>query len=259
MLLEVLLVSGLWQQEPCPPALTQTNTTIGALSNSQQLSLCVSDSVLVKGKAGSLTLVMNSTSTAPRCLVYPNGLSPDLTLNLLQSGHVGCWSLYPPAEPIAIVNVGTPSNALARSLLKNFRPLQPRILYTPKTALVSNTQVVFSSTAKVEVQKCQLLGLSCQVRFTPLVYSWKLGSATSKLAKPALVVQAGKLRAALTVSYKIEYVFPGLTSWRLVRPNLISNANPVDLLVSDVPDPTSTPRAPRLVYRPCQRSSDWGC
>lgn len=259
MLLEVLFVSGLWLQEPCPPALSQTNTTIGALSNSQQLSLCVSDSVLVKGQDGTLTLVMNSTSTAPRCLVYPNGLSPDLTLNLLQSGHIGCWSLYPPSEPIAIVNVGTPSNTLARSLLKNFRPMQPRILYTPKTSLVSDTKVVFSSTAKVEVQKCQMLGLSCQVRFTPLTYSWKLGSATSKLARPNLMVQAGRLRATLTVSYKVEYVFPGLTSWRMVKPNLSSNANPVDLLVSDMPSPTSTPRVPRLVYRQCQRSSDWGC
>ena len=259
MLLEVLFVFGLWQQEPCPPALSQTNTTIGALSNSQQLSLCVSDSVLVKGKDGSLTLVMNSTSSAPRCLVYPNGLSPDLTLNLLQSGHIGCWSLYPPSEPIAIVNVGTPSNTLAHTLLKNFRPLQPRILYTPKTGLVTDTKVVFSSTAKVETQKCQLLGLSCQVRFTPISYSWKLGSETSKLARPALLVKAGRLRATLTVAYKIEYVFPGLTSWRTVKPNIISNANPVDLVVADAPSPTSTPRAPRLVYRPCQRTSDWGC
>lgn len=266
-LLSSLLVTGLWQQTPsCPPAFSFTNTTVGALSDSVELSLCVSNAVLIKGSNGSVSLAIGApSSTAPRCLIYPNGLSPDLMASLLQSGHVGCWSLYPPSQPIAIVNVGKPSQTKLTAALKSFRPSTPRIFVKPNSGIQVGTAVQLSSSATIQLIKTKLLGLSAQIRFKPLSYKWQIvnnagvvNNATS--VQPSYLANTkGGVQVNLAISYSIEYLFAGLTSWTRVRPNIYSNAVPVAFQVGQEINPPIR-HIPRLVAQPCiPKVLSWGC
>ncbi|CAB4681468.1 MAG: hypothetical protein F2662_01455 [Actinobacteria bacterium] len=266
LLLTTLLVSGLWYQAPsCPPAFSFTNTTVGALSDSAELSLCVRNAVLVKGSNGSVSLAIGApTATAPRCLVYPNGLSPDLMASLLQSGHVGCWSLYPPSQPIAIVNIGKPSQTKLSAALKSFRPTTPSIFVKPSSGILVGTGVQLSSSANLQLIKTKLLGLAAQIRFKPLNYKWQItdngSSASATISEPRYLADtAGKVQVNLAISYSVEYIFSGLNTWTRVRPNIISNATPVAFQVGQEVVPPKT-QIPRLVARPCvPKVISWGC
>lgn len=249
----------------CPGALLATNTTVGAISNSASLSVCVSKSQLITGSNGSLTLVIGGgTTNAPRCLIYPNGLSPDLTLQLLQSGHVGCWSLYPPGQPITIVNLGIPPSSRIQSVLKTFQPDVPRILINAKDPFVTGDVIPISSTAALKFIQSKLLGLPLQVRFKPANYSWLVLPSKDLYINPKIswrVRAAGLVQVNLTVAYTVEYEFPGITSWRRVQPNISINASPVTLVISEIPKvPQKDKEIPRLVGGPCQIGSlAWGC
>jgi len=250
----------------CPAAFSSVSTTIGAVSDSAELTLCAAKASLVRGSNGSLTLVVGSqTSTAPKCLVYPNGLSLDLTHSLLSSGHVGCWSLYPPNQSIAIVNIGRPSKVKLQSALKSFKPETPKIFYRPANGIEVGTQVEFSSSAKNQILKTKLVNMPAQIRFKPTKYKWSfIGGAktqVSSASKPKYIPAIpGDARALLAVSYSVEYLFTGLTSWNGVKPDLILNANPVAFTVGSNQPPQTTKGPPRLVNSPCVvGSSAWRC
>lgn len=245
--------------QPCPPAFSFTNTTIGAISNSTTLSVCVAKAVLVSGSDGSLKLVINSSQTAPKCLIYPNGLNPDLTYDLLSSGHTGCWSLYPPSLPVSIVNVGKPAQAKVTSALKSFRPNTPLIFFNPAQGIKFGEKIQFSSSAKLQIIRCKIMQLPCQVRFRPAAYSWTISGTKSKLAAPSYQAQILGLHAvSLTVTYSLEYSFTGLTGWQRVTPNILVNAPSRTFNVGgdSVPKPK---RAPRLVHSNCDSPQRWGC
>lgn len=267
LLLTSLLVTGLWQQAPtCPPAFSFTNTTVGAVSDSVELSLCVSNAVLIKGSNGSVSLAIGTSgSAAPKCLIYPNGLSPDLMSALLLSGHVGCWSLYPPSQPVSIVNVGKPSQTKLAAALKSFRPSTPRIFVKPNSGILVGTTVQLSSSANLQLIRTKLLGLSAQIRFKPLSYKWQIlnnaGAAiTATAVQPSYFASTkGGVQVNLAISYSIEYLFAGLTSWTRVRPNIYSNAIPVAFQVGQVLNPPIS-HIPRLVAKPCiPKVPSWGC
>lgn len=268
LLASIALASSSWATAPtCPSAFSSVSTTIGAVSNSTQLTLCASKALLVKGSNGSLNLVIGSqTSTAPKCLVYPNGLSLDLTHSLLSSGHVGCWSLYPPSQSIAIVNIGRPTQVKLQSALRAFKPEIPKIFLRPSKGIQIGEQVSFSSSARIQILKTRLLGLTAQIRFKPTKYKWSFvtgGSAakTSSLDKPVYVAaSSGDVRALLAVSYSVEYIFEGITGWRAVKPDLLTNANQVMFNVGSANPPKSDKGPPKLVNSPCSIGSNaWRC
>lgn len=267
LLASFALASSSWALAPnCPSTFSSVSTTIGAVSDSAQLTLCASKATLVRGSNGSLTLVIGSqTSTAPKCLVYPNGLNLDLTYSLLSSGHVGCWSLYPPYQSVAIVNIGRPSKVKLQSALKSFKPETPKIFLRPSKGIEVGTQVQFSSSAKDQVLKTKLLNLAAQIRFKPTKYKWSFVEGTSQqitsLSKPKYIpTSTGDKRALLTVSYSVEYLFTGLTNWNAVKPDLLINANPVAFTVGAAEPPKTTSQPPRLVNSPCSvGSTAWRC
>jgi hypothetical protein len=243
------------------------NTTIGAISDSSLLNLCVSKASFIKGTNGSLSLVLGSSSNdAPKCLVYPNGLSLDLTYGLLTSGHVGCWSLYPPNQAVAIVNIGKPNQSKLNSALKSFRPQVPRILLKPSRNIEVGTKVSFSSSARSETIKTKILTLPAQIRFRPVRFSWQLSqgglkpilSTTPTWAfTPAIV---GEATVSLSVWYSIEYSFTGLNPWTQVKPNIGSAASPLSFPITSRSIPETPKDPPRLVNKPCVLgSSAWRC
>jgi len=263
----MVLASSAWATAPsCPAAFNSLNTTIGAITNSTELRLCASKALLVKGANGSLSLVLGSTAnSAPSCLVYPNGLNLDLTYDLLSSGHVGCWSLYPPTQAITMVNIGKPNQAKLQAALKTFRPAIPRIFRKPNTSILVGTKISFSSSASRQLTKTKILNLPAQVRFIPIVYKWsfRLGAQqipASKLPKPAIKpTQVGIMTVDLSVTYSVEYTFPGLVPWTQVTPNLVQNALPINFLVVENP-PEILNQPPRLVQGPCSfMSIKWRC
>ncbi|NBR64624.1 MAG: hypothetical protein EBS85_01430 [Micrococcales bacterium] len=260
------LVASLNQAPSCPTAFTLTNTTIGAISNSAQLSLCVSKAALIQGSNGSITLVIGSNAAAPKCLIYPNGVNLDLMSSLLQSGHVGCWSLYPPTQPVAVVNVGKPSQVRLAAALKSFRPATQRIFLKPRTGILSGSKVQLSSSASLQKSKAKLLGLSALVRFKPISHSWSISDSNSTVTKSALTTpsyvprSAGKVFVNLAVTYSVEYLFSGLTGWASVKPNIILNSPTIAFMVSEVRPPVSVGHIPRLVAKPCLPGiRSWGC
>ena len=268
ILASLLLSTASFASAPsCPAAFSSVNTTIGAISDSKELNLCVSKAVFIKGSNGSLSLVLGSGSNnAPKCLVYPNGLSLDLTFGLLSSGHVGCWSLYPPNQSIAIVNVGRPSQTKLYSALKSFKPQIPRILLKPSKNIEVGTKVVLSSTAKAQLIKTKILTLPALIRFKPVKYSWQIRQGGQTLTKSTMPtwtftpIAKGDAQVSLSVWYSIEYSFTGLTSWALVKPNIALNASPVSFLVGESRLPENPREPPRLVDKPCQLGSKaWRC
>ena len=268
MLASIVLSSAAWVSSPsCPPAFSMVNTSVGAISNSSQLNVCVSKATLVKGSNGSVNLVLGSqVSSAPRCLVYPNGLSLDLTYGLLSSGHVGCWSLYPPYQPVAIVNVGRPSQTKLQSVMKSFRPDTPRIFMKPEKYVQVGTNVLFSTSAKTQIIKTKLLSLPAEIRFKAIRYRWGLSQGgelpkLSSLAKPSMkAIVAGDAKATLTVTYSIEYSFTALTNWSRVRPDILSNAIPLNFKIWSENAPEKAKDPPRLVNKPCELGSKaWRC
>ena len=268
MLASIVLSSSAWVSSPgCPPAFSMVNTTVGAISNSSQLNVCVSKATLVKGSNGSVNLVLGSQiSNAPRCLVYPNGLSLDLTFGLLSSGHVGCWSLYPPYQPVSIVNVGRPSQTKLQSVLKSFRPEVPRIFMKPDKNVLVGSNTLFYSSAKTQIIKTRLLTLPAEIRFKPVRYRWGFSQGgqvpkLSTLAKPSFVpTLVGDAKATLALTYSIEYTFAGLTNWVRVRPDILVNANPLNFMVGMDKPPEPSKEPPRLVNKPCELGSKaWRC
>lgn len=251
----------------CPAAFSVVNTTIGAISDSSQLNLCVSKASFIKGSNGTLSLVLGSSSNnSPRCLVYPNGLSLDLSYGLISSGHVGCWSLYPPNQAVAIVNIGKPSQPKLFSALKSFRPQAPRIFMKPTKNIEVGTKVVFSSSAKLETIKTKILSLPAQIRFKPVRYYWQIrqgGLAPIPNTAPSWTFTPsvkGDVQAALSVWYSIEYSFTGLTSWTAVKPNIGLAASPMSFQVGSPEVPSNPKDPPRLVNKPCLLGSTaWRC
>ena len=268
ILASLLLSTSSWMAAPsCPAAFSLVNTSIGAISDSTQLNLCVSKASLVKGSNGSLSLVVGTNSAnSPSCLVYPNGLNLDLTFGLLSSGHVGCWSLYPPNKAVAIVNVGKPNQSKLNSALKSFRPQIPRISLKPSKNIQVGMKVVFSSSAKAETIKTKILTLPAQIRFRPVRFAWQirqggLTPVTSSVSIGSFIPRVkGDSQAFLSVWYSIEYSFTGLTSWTRVRPNISLSANPVSFLVNSKDVPENSTEPPRLVNKPClMGSTAWRC
>jgi len=267
LLASMVLVSSTWVAAPgCPTSFNYLNTTVGAISNSSELRLCASKAVLIKGTNGSLSLVLGTSSSSPPvCLVYPNGLSPDLTYSLLTSGHVGCWSLYPPTQVIAIVNIGKPSQAKLQAALKTFRPTNPKIFIKPSNSIRVGTKILLSSSAINQVIKTKILNLPAQVRFIPFAYKWTLSLGSqqllaSKIAKPSYSpTQVGKTAADLSVTYSVEYTFPGLVPWTKVSPSIVLDAAPLSFEVGGNPTHPSW-QPPKLVQKPCSLGSiSWRC
>lgn len=254
------LLGGIWLSPTCPGSLQISNATVGAISNSTELQLCVRKATLITGSDGSLKLILNAAAAKPSCLIYPNGLSPDLSYDLLTNGYTGCWSLYPPSQPIALVNIGSPSRQQIAGALKSFKPARPRILVKPSQDLQVADRLYFSTTARAHTVTCKMLTLNCQVRFTPKSYLWRIDQTKSKLAKPNfLLSQPGWLAVSLAVSYGVEYRFVGLTNWSTVRPGIISNAPPLQLKIALIPTEPPRARIPRLVDKPCGNTPRWGC
>lgn len=265
VLASLVLLTGWAMGANCPGTFQTNKTSVSAITSSSALSICVSRAQLISGTNGSLTLVIGSSnSTAPRCLIYPNGLSPDLTSQLLQSGHVGCWSLYPPGQPVTIVNVGIPSTGRIQSALKQFKPDTPRILVSAKAPFAVGSVIPFSSTANSKRITSKLLSLDLQVRFKPVNFSWQLlpSKRVSSAAKFNWKADSlGLVQVGLKVSYTVEYLFSGITTWRRVQPEIIMNAIPVKLQISQLPEPPKPSKEiPRLVSGPCQSGLvSWGC
>lgn len=268
LLASLALTSSSWALAPsCPSAFSSVNTTIGAISDSAQLTLCASKAALIKGTNGSLNLVIGSqVSNAPQCLVYPNGLSLDLTYDLLTSGRLGCWSLYPPNQAIAIINVGKPSQLKLQSALKSFKPDIPKIFYRPSKGIEVGTQISFSSSARAQTIKNKLISLASQVRFKPTKYRWSFVSGSQKATSftsanlKYVPTNQNKVKVLLAVSYSVEYLFVGITNWNVVKPDLVANAYPVSFTVGAPDPPNSSKGPPRLVNSPCVTgSSAWRC
>lgn len=268
LLASIALAYSSWAAAPsCPGAFSSLSTTVGAVTSSSQLTLCASQALLVRGSNGSLNLVVGSSgSNAPRCLVYPNGLSLDLTHSLLSSGHVGCWSLYPPSQTLAIVNVGKPSEVKLQSALKAYKPETPKIFYKPTKDIQVATRISFSTSAKLQTLKTTVMGLPAQIRFKPSRFKWSFLASGDKpkasvLSKPTYIpLVVGDTKVALTVSYSVEYSFTGVTLWRIVKPDIVLNAAPVTLRVSSAVAPETSKDPPKLVNSPCLLdSSDWRC
>ena len=261
ILTSLLLISGL----SCPGAFLTNTTTVGAITSSNTLSVCVSKSQLIHGSKGSLTLVIGgSTTSAPKCLIYPNGLSPDLTMQLLQSGHVGCWSLYPPGQAVTIINVATPPTAKIQAALKDFKPDLPRIFLNAKPPFAIGSVLPFSSSATSKNIKSTLLTLPLQVRFTPATFSWQLMPIKKSFSSAKIKWKAdvsGLLEANLKAGFSAEYKFTGITNWRRVLPNIVMTALPVSARINQLPEPPTQPlEIPRLVGGPCApKSTVWGC
>jgi hypothetical protein len=261
ILTALVLISGL----NCPGAFLTNTTTVGAITSSNTLSVCVSKSQLINGSDGSLILVIGGSATsAPKCLIYPNGLSPDLTMQLLQSGHVGCWSLYPPGQTVRIINVATPPTAKIQAALKDFKPDLPRILLTAKPPFAIGSVLPLSSSANSKNIKTKLLTLPLQVRFTPSTFSWQLLPIKKSYSSAKIKWKAdisGLLQVNLKVGFLVEYKFTGITTWRRVIPNIVMNALPVSARIDQSPEPPiQSSQIPRLVGGPCQvKSLAWGC
>ena len=266
LLTTALLASAAWFSAPsCPLPLASNRTTVGAITSSTALSVCVSNSKLVEGTNGSMILVIGSSaSPSPRCLIYPNGLSPDLAFSLLDSGHIGCWSLYPPGQVVTIVNLNTPSQASIQAALKSFKPDAPRIKVKPGSEVPIGTSLSFTSTAATKMIRSVLLNLPLQVRFKPGSYYWRLTPVNKTFSSAGALWKAdrvGSIQMEHRVSYSVEYSFVGLTPWRIVKPNIVMTASPMSLLVrqGEVP-PKEIKRIPRLVGGPCQAGKNlWGC
>ena len=264
----LLLSTASFSSAPsCPVAFSFVNTTIGAISDSSQLKLCVANASFTKGSNGSLSLVLGSSSNnSPKCLIYPNGLSLDLTFGLLANGHVGCWSLYPPKQAVAIVNVGKPSQSKLSSALRSFRPQVPRIFLKPSKNIEVGTKVSISSSSKPETIKTKILTLPAQIRFRPVRFSWQvlqggLKPITSNLSSWTFVPTVrGSAQVSLSVWYSIEYSFTGVTPWTQVKPNIGLVANPLSFQVDSAAVPEILKDPPRLVNQPCLLGSTaWRC
>lgn len=260
LLVSTLLYLGtLTATSPCPPAFQTLNTTVGALTNSTEMLICLRKAVLTPASDGSLTLVINSNKPAPECLIYPNGVSPDFAAELINSGHTGCWSLYPPSQKIAVTNVGSPPKRIINLALARFRPTVPRIYLTPKKGFLVGNPIRFTNSAKLETQKCRMLSLNCEVRFTPKTFRWLVNFESGRSASHVFLPKVeGKVLANLSVSFTVQYRFLGLTNWRAVSPNVTATASPVTLIVGVVPKPPAT-HSPRLVDQLCSARPRWGC
>lgn len=266
ILATAFVLGGFWFAAPaCPVPLSSNRTTVGAITSSTALSVCVANSKLVEGTNGSMILVIGFSATpSPRCLIYPNGLSPDLTFSLLDSGHIGCWSLYPPGQVVTIVNLSTPPQASIQAALKSFKPDVPRISVKPNAIVPIGTSLSFSSTAVTKLIKSSLLNLPLQVRFKPATYYWKLVPINKSFTSTSPVWKTdrlGTIQMEYKVGYLVEYSFTGLTPWRTVKPNISMTASPVSLLVKQTQEPPGEiKRIPRLVGGPCVIGKDlWGC
>ncbi len=266
LLTTALLVGAAWFAAPaCPLPLASNRTTVGAITSSTALSVCVSKSKLVEGTNGSMILVIGSSaSPSPLCLIYPNGLSPDLAFSLLDSGHIGCWSLYPPGQVVTIVNLRTPSQASIQAALKSFKPDVPRIRVKPSAEVSIGTSLQFTSTGTTKSVRSTLLNLPLQVRFKPASYYWRLTPLNKSFSSIAPIWKAnlvGRAQMENKISYSVEYSFVGLTPWRTVKPNIAMTAVPLSLLVRQGQEPPKEiKRIPRLVGGPCQSNENlWGC
>ena len=266
LLTSALLLSSTWlMASPCPAPLSYLRTTVGAITNSSALSVCVSSARFVEGTNGSMNLVIGSSaSPSPRCLNYPNGLSPDLAFSLLDNGHVGCWSLYPPGQVVTIVNLSTPSQTSIQAALRNFKPDVPRIGVKPRAVSLIGTSLTFSLTASVKQIKATLLNLPLLVRFKPASYFWRLSPNNKTYSSAAPIWKsdiAGSYQMENKVSFGVEYSFVGLTPWRTVKPNITVSAVPMSLTVKSLRIPPEEPKQiPRLVGGPCANDKDlWGC
>lgn len=261
----VALLTGWALGSTCPVAFSSTSTTIGAITNSSALNLCVSKSQLISGSRGSVTLVIGGSNvSAAQCLVYPIGLSADLAYQLIASGHVGCWSLYPPGQSVTIVNIGIPTSARIQTALKQFRPDLQRILVSPKEPYSISNRISFSSTAITKQIKSTLLNLPLVIRFTPNSYYWQLAPAGDiyRNAKPIFIPKnVGSVKANLRVGYSVNYSFTNLTPWRKVTPDIYLNSQPMTLTIGALGElPESDTAVPRLVGGPClDGSTAWGC
>jgi hypothetical protein len=162
------------------------------------------------------------------------------------------------------VNVGTPSTSRIQSALKQFKPDVPRITVSPKAPYRIGGVLKFGSTAASKLIKANLLGLPLQVRFKPVSFNWLITPVQKTFSSSTVSLKAtgeGMFQASLRVGFSVEYSFPGITSWRIVRPNILVSASPVSYQVLGQPiPPKSIPLIPRLVGGPCERlSKAWGC
>jgi len=239
-------------------------TTIGAFNTSSALNICASKAE-VFSSGGKIVLVLGGTLERPRCLNYPGGRAPDLT-SLLLSDHVGCFSLYPPTQSVAVVNLGGIASPKLSSAMAKFAPALVRSFVSPPTTVLGQ-KVAFSSTASSSLVRGTLLGLPIKAHFGLAATNWQFNFAdgavsTSNARYPSLVMnRVGAHTAILQVGFASSFQILGSQIWHNVAGVISRSAQPLSFFgLEALPPAKSSHRRPVLVARDCDKALlAYGC
>jgi hypothetical protein len=250
----IALVAGL----SCPKDFGVLDTTIGAFNTSSALNVCAAKAQ-VFSSGGKIVLVLGGSETRPQCLVYPGGRTPDLA-RLLLSDHVGCFSLYPPSQPVAIVNLGSVASPKLSSAMAKFAPALVRSFVSSPKTLVGQ-KVSFSSNASATTVRATLLGLPIKARFKVASTNWHFDFSdgtvvASSAAKPSFVMRlSGQHTAKLQAGFYGSFQIVGNSVWHSVPGVIVLLAAPIAFEGLSITDPSHPPtakhRRPVLVARDC--------
>lgn len=248
----------------CPKDFGVLETTIGAFNTSSALNICASKAE-VFSSGGKIVLVLGGTLERPRCLNYPGGRAPDLT-SLLLSDHVGCFSLYPPTQSVAVVNLGGIASPKLSSAMAKFAPALVRSFVSPPTTVLGQ-RVAFSSTASSSLVRGTLLGLPIKAHFGLAATNWQFNFAdgavsTSSARYPSLVMnRVGAHTAKLQVGFASSFQILGSQIWHSVAGVISRSAQPLPFYgIEALPPAKSSHRRPVLVARDCDKAlSAYGC
>ncbi len=240
------------------------DTTIGAFNTSSTLNVCASKAE-VFSSGGKIVLVLGGAVDRPRCLNYPGGRAPDLT-TLLLSNHVGCFSLYPPTQPVAVVNLGGISSPKLSTAMAIFAPALVRSFVSSPTTLLGQ-KVSFSSTAISSSFRATLLGLPIKAHFELAATNWKFvffdGVTTASAARyPGFTMnRLGAHLAKLQVSFAASFQIVGSAIWHNVAGVINRSAEPLPFVGLEAAPPSkSQHRRPVLVARDCDKAMlAFGC
>ena len=243
-------------------------TTIGAFNTSSALNVCASKAE-VFSSGGKIVLVLGGAIDRPQCLNYPGGRSPDLT-SLLLSDHIGCFSLYPPSQPVAVINLGSADSPKLSTAMAKFAPASVRsFVSAPFTAV--GQKVSFSSTARALLLRATLLGLPVKAHFALAATSWQFdfagGSKTLSAAQsPSFVMtRVGAHIAKFEASFAASFQIVGSPAWHSVPGLIKKSAEPLSFsgvasLTPTVPPTPGHHRRPVLVARDCDKAlTEFGC
>jgi len=251
----IALVAGL----SCPKDFGVLDTTIGAFNTSSALNVCAAKAQ-VFSSGGKIVLVLGGSETRPQCLVYPGGRTPDLA-SLLLSDHVGCFSLYPPSQPVAIVNLGSGASPKLSSAMAKFAPAMVRSFVSSPKTLVGQ-KVSFSSNASATTLRATLLGLPIKARFEVASIIWRFEFSNASVvatsaSKPSFVMRvAGQHAAKLQAGFSGSFQIVGNPVWHRVPGVILRTAAPIVFEGLSATEPSEPPaakhRRPVLVARDCR-------